>query len=97
MSNATMTTTSALTERRYEAEVAVADAKVAAQAVLSLPAGTDRKTVAAARLAATRAARFALCLIETWAEEERDRAEGGLYQPRDATDDDCRTILNFNF
>jgi hypothetical protein len=91
------TTISALTVRRAQAEAAVAEAKIAAQAVLDFAPGPDTKAVAGARLAATRAARLALCLIEVWAEEERDRAEAALYEERDATDDDCRTILAFNF
>jgi hypothetical protein len=92
-----MTTTAALTRRRAEAEAAVAEAKVAAQTVLTYAPGADTKVVAAARLAATHAARLALAMIETWAEEERDRAEAALYEERDATDDDCRTIIAFEF
>ncbi|MCJ2081550.1 hypothetical protein [Methylobacterium sp. J-090] len=91
------TTISALTIRRAQAEAAVAEAKVAARAVLDFAPGPDTKAVAAARLAATHAARLALAMIETWAEEERDRAEAALYEERDATDADCRAILAFEF
>ncbi|MCJ2078120.1 hypothetical protein MKK68_21145 [Methylobacterium sp. E-016] len=90
-----MTTTAALTRRRYEAEAAVAEAKVAAQVVLDFAPGPDTDVVVAARVAARRAASLALAMVEVWAEEERDRAEAALLGEGDA--EACHAVLAFEF
>ncbi|KQP91347.1 hypothetical protein ASF60_18050 [Methylobacterium sp. Leaf113] len=90
-----MTNTAALTRPRAQAEAAVAEAKVAAQAVLAYAPGTDTPAVTAARTAATRASRLALLMIEQWLEHERDRADEALLGEGDA--EACHAILNFEF
>lgn len=90
-----MTTTAALTRRRAEAEAAVAEAKVAARAVLAFAPGPDTAAVVSARLAARRAAGLALAMVEVWAEEERDRAEAALLGEGDA--EACNAVLAFEF
>lgn len=90
-----MTTTAALTARRAQAEAAVAEAKIAAQAVLDLAPGIDTPAVAAARIAATKASRIALLLIGEWLEHERDRADEALLGDGDAVD--AHAILAFQF
>ncbi|WP_311274020.1 hypothetical protein [Methylobacterium sp. WCS2018Hpa-22] len=90
----TSTTTAALTARRFQAEVAVADAKAAAQAVLDLAPGTDAEAVSAARAAAAKAARIALTWIGEWLEHERDRADEALLCEGDV---DPHAILAFQF
>lgn len=89
------TTISALTARRAQAEAAVAEAKIAARAVLAYALGTHTPAVAAARTAATKASRLALLMIEQWLEHERDRADEALLGEGDTVD--AHAILSFEF
>ncbi|MDO9427802.1 MAG: hypothetical protein Q7T93_13345 [Methylobacterium sp.] len=91
----TLTSTIALTKKRYQAEAAVDMAKAAARAVLDLAPGPDTDAVLAARTAATKASRLALLMVEEWLEHERERAEEVLLGEGDA--EACQAVLNFEF